>query len=125
MMNFASRGGWADQKLSSVFSPHHKRCERFFPLCLRQMWVDQNFPAGEMRKLHIHGNKTQVEAAMREVEELIRTAPVNAMRPGKMSPEVGRDGCEGTRRSAPSPFVAGTASFLASRSRRSPIAHFS
>lgn len=49
------------------------------------MWMDQNFPAGEMRKLHIHGNKTQVDAAIKEVEFLMNSAPVNNARPGKGS----------------------------------------
>lgn len=52
------------------------------------MWMDQNFPAGEMRKLHIHGSKAQVAAAIQEVEDLMNAAPVNIVRPGKMSPEV-------------------------------------
>lgn len=47
------------------------------------MWMDQNFPAGEMRKLHIHGNKAQVEAAIQEVEFLMNSAPVNNSRSGK------------------------------------------
>lgn len=47
--------------------------------------MDQNFPDGEMRKLHIHGNKAQVEAAIREVEFLMNSAPVNNSRPGKGS----------------------------------------
>lgn len=54
------------------------------------MWVDQNFPAGEMRKLHIHGNKAQVEAAKAEVEYLMNSAPVNNARAptGKMPADV-------------------------------------
>lgn len=54
------------------------------------MWVDQNFPPGEMRKLHIHGSKAQVRAATKEVEALINSAPVNNARPAKGS-EVKRD----------------------------------
>lgn len=50
--------------------------------------MDQDFPPNEMRKLHIHGSKTQVAAAIQEVEDLINAAPVKFMRPGKMSPEV-------------------------------------
>lgn len=64
------------------------------------MWMDQNFPAGEMRKLHIHGSKTQVEAAVREVEQLIASAPVNGAnrQQGKMTPEVRRRERERERR---------------------------
>ncbi|CAN0332193.1 unnamed protein product, partial [Laminaria digitata] len=57
------------------------------------MWVDQNMPAGEMRKLIIHGGKAQVEAAVKEVNLLLQAAPGNnppppAPRTGKMgSPE--------------------------------------
>ncbi|CAN0491869.1 unnamed protein product, partial [Ectocarpus sp. 12 AP-2014] len=51
------------------------------------MWMDQNFPDGVMRKLHIHGNTQQVEAAIAEVEFLMKSAPVNTPRPGKMGPK--------------------------------------
>lgn len=44
------------------------------------MWIDQSFPDGEMRKLHIHGNKAQVEAATKEVEFLMDSAPGNNAR---------------------------------------------
>lgn len=54
--------------------------------------MDQNFPDGVMRKLHIHGNKQQVEAAIAEVEFLMKSAPVNSPRPGKTGPEVGKVG---------------------------------
>lgn len=47
------------------------------------MWMDQNFPAGEMRKLHIHGSKAHVEAARNEVEYLMGSVPVNNARPAK------------------------------------------
>ncbi|CAN0274601.1 unnamed protein product, partial [Ectocarpus sp. 4 AP-2014] len=50
------------------------------------MWMDQNFPDGVMRKLHIHGNKQQVEAAIAEVEFLMKSAPVNTPRPAMMGP---------------------------------------
>eukprot|EP00904_Undaria_pinnatifida_P014142 jgi/Undpi1/9859/HiC_scaffold_28.g12313.m1 len=55
------------------------------------MWVDQNMPAGEMRKLIIHGSKLHVDAAVKEVKWLLQSAPGNhpppaAPRAGKMSP---------------------------------------
>lgn len=59
-----------------------------FFLAALKMWMDQNFPDGVMRKLHIHGNKQQVEAATAEVEFLMKSAPVNTPRPGKMGPKV-------------------------------------
>ena len=57
----------------------------------KQMWVDQNMPAGEMRKLIIHGSKTEVEAAVKEAKILLHAAPGNnppppAPRAGKMGP---------------------------------------
>lgn len=58
-------------------------------LCLKsQMWVDQNLPPGEMRKLLINGNKTQVKAAVAKIEFLLDSAPGNYVRPGKTDPEV-------------------------------------
>lgn len=71
-------------------SPPLVKCiSLFFLVFFQQMWMDQNFPAGENRKLHIHGSKTQVDAAIREVEALMASAPVNgAGRQGKMTPEV-------------------------------------
>lgn len=49
------------------------------------MWVDQDFPDGEMRKLHIHGNASQVEAAIREVKIHMSRAPIDNSRPEKGS----------------------------------------
>jgi hypothetical protein len=39
-------------------------------------WVDQDVAPEEPRKLHLMGNKQQVEAALRMVSELLRTAPI-------------------------------------------------
>lgn len=39
-------------------------------------WVDQDVGPEEPRKLHLMGNKQQVEAALRMVNELLRTAPI-------------------------------------------------
>lgn len=41
------------------------------------MWIDQNFPDGEMRKLHIHGSKAEVDDAVYQVTALMDSAPAN------------------------------------------------
>lgn len=56
-----------------------------------QMWIDQNFPEGEPRKLHIHGNKQQVEAAKAEVKHIMENAPANRP-PARVSPAVDSPG---------------------------------
>ena len=44
------------------------------------MWIDQSFPNGHARKLHIYGKSSEVEAAVVEVEYLIKSAPTTNAR---------------------------------------------
>ena len=57
------------------------------------MWIDQNFPNGHARKLHIYGKSSEVEAAVAEVEYLIKSAPINNARRVIPTSEVRHERC--------------------------------
>ncbi|CAN0394896.1 unnamed protein product, partial [Ascophyllum nodosum] len=57
------------------------------------MWIDQSFPNGHARKLHIYGKSSEVEAAVVEVEYLIKSAPITNARRVIPPSEAGAPSC--------------------------------
>jgi hypothetical protein len=43
-----------------------------------KMWVDQDVPNDQPRKIYFHGNKVNIDAAVHRVSELVQTAPILA-----------------------------------------------